>query len=116
MMPTLNRTSVRKVVVFRPRTEVNLRDIISVDGDSNYCIVRLIGGQQISVAISLHQMGDRLPELVRIHKQQLINLEFVEVVFKRQNLLRLTTGEVRPVAKRRKSQVRELYNQFRHAG
>jgi DNA-binding LytR/AlgR family response regulator len=91
---------------------VRLRDIILVTGHSNYSLVGFADGSVRVVALTLRELSERLPGLVRIHRRYLVNPQYVQTVRTATmgrgapGELILTTGEVLPVARRRKHQVR----------
>jgi DNA-binding LytR/AlgR family response regulator len=99
-----------RILISRPRTLVHLRDIILVTGHSNYSLVGFADGSVRVVALTLREVSERLPGLVRIHRHYLVNPQYVQAVrttgVGKSGELILTTGEVLPVARRRKHQVR----------
>ncbi|MBD2700113.1 LytTR family transcriptional regulator [Spirosoma sp. BT702] len=110
-MTTPTHSSVR-MILYRPRLQVKLQEVLRVEGNNVYCIVHFVDGTALKIAICLSVMAQRLPELVRVHKQHLVNFSYVARIYKRKNSLELTSGVVLPVARRRKSQIQQQFNQF----
>ncbi|MCX6216528.1 LytTR family DNA-binding domain-containing protein [Spirosoma sp.] len=104
-----HRANSVRVILLRPRTEVRLSDIIRIDGAASYSILYFVDGQQLKLALPINELLPRLPGLVRIHKRHVINLAYVTIVYRHQPALKLSTGEILPVARRRRNQVRILF-------
>lgn len=100
----------RRILISRPRTMVRIRDIILITGHSNYSLIGFVDGSVRVVGLTLRELSERLPGLVRIHRSYLVNPQYVQAVrtisAAKAGQLILTTGEVLPVARRRKHQVR----------
>ncbi len=110
-----------RLLISRPRVVVRLDEEVRINGDVNYSIVRFVDGSMVVVALTLHQVAIRLPELMRVHKRHLVNPKYVQalrttiVAEKEAGVMILTTGEVLPIARRRKRQVRIDFRAYKHA-
>jgi len=104
-----------RLVLLRPRIRIAVGDIIRAEGAENYSVLFFKDGHQLKIALSIQALKHRVPELVRIHRRYLVNLSFVSVLYRHdtQASIKLTTGEVLPVARRRKHLVHQQLVQYR---
>ena len=61
---------------------VKVAEIVSIESDGDYSMVRLVGGRTHRARKSLREWTARLPEnaFARVHRSTIVNLEFVERV------------------------------------
>ena len=61
---------------------VKVAEIVSIESDGDYSVVRLVGGRTHRARKSLREWTARLPEnaFARVHRSTIVNLEFVERV------------------------------------
>ncbi|GAB3958238.1 hypothetical protein GCM10028805_52180 [Spirosoma harenae] len=94
-----------RIICHRPRRLVPLADIVWVEGQGPYSLIHFQNGTSLKVAIPIAGMASRLPELVRTHRGQLVNLVHVKHLERLPNAMVLSTGVSLPVARRRWLQV-----------
>lgn len=104
-----------RMVLLRPRIRIMIGDLIRAEGAENYSVLFFKDGHQLKIALSIQALNHRVPELVRIHRRYLVNLSYVSVLYRNdsQATIKLTTGEVLPVARRRKHLVYQQLVQYR---
>lgn len=92
-----------------------VKQIIRLQGESNYTRIFMEGGKTILVSKTLVEFEDLLRDLgfLRVHKTHLVNMDSVKSMEKNGDLnLVLNDGSIVPVSRRRKAGVVEILRLF----
>jgi two-component system LytT family response regulator len=92
---------------------LKINDIAVCDADNNYTNIILSDGSRINATLKLKELEGMLPvaAFFRIHMSNLINLNFVKRLIKRDRTtfdVEMINGEIRAVSRRRRDQLIEL--------
>jgi len=96
---------------------VRTEQIIHIKASSNYSHIYFEDGTCLVVSKVLSWIEQRLPQstFLRVHRTHLINIQHLHsITLSNDSELVLRTGEVLPVAKRRKSILKNYFNTVNH--
>ena len=88
---------------------IELNDIVYIEGNKNYQTVALKDGSTHEVRLSMGDLENQLQDrgFIRIHKGYLVNYVFIRKIVK--NDVLLTNNKILPLAGKRKGEIMEKY-------
>lgn len=83
---------------------IEIANIVYIEADSNYSIIKLKNGEKITVSKILKEYEEILPEnlFFRVHKSSLVNLQYIQEFHNKNSLsLVMQSGDIIAVSRRR---------------
>ncbi|MDF7819753.1 LytTR family DNA-binding domain-containing protein [Runella sp. MFBS21] len=88
-------------------------EIVHIEGDGNYSRVVMLNGRFAVVTQNIQLLHQNLPpQFIRIHKSYVINVQYLAKILARQKMLLLTNGMRLPIARRRYTEVKNIFKNY----
>lgn len=91
----------RRIVCKRPRKVIRLADVVWVEAAGSYSLIHFKKGQVLKLSLCIAKVAELLPEFLRTHRRQLVNLVHIDQLERNPNIITLVTGQSLPIARRR---------------
>ncbi len=113
LLENLNKNNANKKIILQTAETnhyVEIKDIVRCEAENNYCNIILNQGNKILVSRPLKEYEQLLPctDFFRIHQSHLVNLNYISQIKKRMCQVVLSTGDMIPLASRRKDELISL--------
>jgi two-component system, LytTR family, response regulator len=110
----VNRNSYGKKIILKTFENVyvvDIKDVVSIESDMNYCRFNLINGESILVSRTMKEFEEMLDEhhFYRIHQSYIVNLSYIKMYSKEENTCLMTDGSKIPVSYRKKDELFTLF-------
>mgnify|MGYP002619954044 CR=1 FL=1 len=110
----VNKNSYGKKIILKTFENVyvvDIKDIVSIESDMNYCRFNLINGESILVSRTMKEFEEMLDghDFYRIHQSYIVNLGYIKMYSKEENTCLMTDGSKIPVSYRKKDELFTLF-------